>query len=56
MGKIYFQPTLTDEVENKFREKANKRYKNRKGAFNSTLIDIITAFVNGEIELPAPKE
>lgn len=48
----WFQPTLPDEVEDKFREKANKRYKNRKGALNNTLIDLITAFANDEIKLP----
>ena len=51
MGKIYFQPTLPDEIENSFREKANQRYNNRKGAFNNTLIDLISAFVNDEIKL-----
>jgi hypothetical protein len=56
MGKIYFQPTLSDDIENKFREKANKRYENRKGSFNNTLIDLITDFVEGTIELPEKKE
>lgn len=56
MGKIYFQPTLKDDIENKFREKANKRYHNRKGSLNNTLIDLITAFVDGKITLPDPEE
>jgi len=52
MGKIYFQPELSDSTEAEFREKANKRYKNKHGAFNKTIIDLIEAFVNGDIELP----
>jgi hypothetical protein len=52
MGKIYLEPDLNEEIENKFREKANKRYKFKKGALTYTIIDLIEAFVNDEIELP----
>lgn len=55
MGKIYFQPELTDEVEAQFREKANKRYKNKHGAFNNTIKDLIEAFTSGAIKLPPKK-
>ncbi len=44
------------DIEDKFREIANKRYKNRHGALNNTLIDLITALVEGKITLPEKKE
>lgn len=56
MAKIYLEPDLTDEIEEKFREMASKRYKHKKGALTYTIIDLITAFTEDKIHLPEKKE